>query len=211
MRVTTVVMSATSHQTLRMYAQKRMDTPMGRLLIRASSEGIQAIDWVDLQTARPEAGEAGGGGVGAAGVGEVGEVGEALDLRRRASTWVAQCVDELAEYFTGARIRFDVPVVLVGTAFQTRVWSALAEIPYGETRSYQAIARRIGAGQAVRAVGQANRRNPVAIVIPCHRVIGSNGAMVGYAGSHTGLKERLLEHEGVHPQGYFAAQSVLDV
>jgi methylated-DNA-[protein]-cysteine S-methyltransferase len=103
---------------------------------------------------------------------------------------------ELAEYAAGRRTRFDLPVRLEGTAFQRKVWDALAKIPYGQTRSYQDIAVAIGRPGASRAVGQANHQNPVAPIIPCHRVITSTGMLGGYGGGMD-LKRSLLEHEGV--------------
>lgn len=101
---------------------------------------------------------------------------------------------ELHEYLRGARQQFDLPLDLRGTPFQLSVWEALAEIPYGQTTSYGAIAEQIGRPRAVRAVGQAVGANPVAIVLPCHRVIGSSGNLTGYAGGLP-LKERLLALE----------------
>jgi methylated-DNA-[protein]-cysteine S-methyltransferase len=89
---------------------------------------------------------------------------------------------QLTAYFKGALRRFYVPVAPQGTEFQQRVWAALQEIPYGETVSYGDLARRLGNPKAVRAVGLANGSNPISIIIPCHRVIGSNGALVGYGG-----------------------------
>lgn len=103
---------------------------------------------------------------------------------------------ELAEYAAGRRTQFDLPVRLDGTAFQRKVWDALAKIPYGQTRSYQDIAAAIGQPGASRAVGQANHQNPVAPIIPCHRVITSTGTLGGYGGGMD-LKRSLLEHEGV--------------
>ena len=91
-------------------------------------------------------------------------------------------VAQLHEYFAGERTGFDVALRPAGTSFQRRVWDALSEIPYGETRSYGEIARQIGQPGAARAVGLANARNPVPIIVPCHRVIGANGALTGYAG-----------------------------
>ena len=91
-------------------------------------------------------------------------------------------VEQLTAYFAGELTRFDVNLRLTGTGFQRRVWSALQEIPYGETRSYGELAKRIGEPAAFRAVGLANGRNPVAVIVPCHRVIGSSGALVGYGG-----------------------------
>jgi methylated-DNA-[protein]-cysteine S-methyltransferase len=89
---------------------------------------------------------------------------------------------QLGEYFAGERTAFDLPLRATGTAFEQRVWDELRDIPYGETTSYGAIARRLGHPRAARAVGRANGRNPLAIVVPCHRVIGASGALTGYAG-----------------------------
>jgi len=101
---------------------------------------------------------------------------------------------QLAEYFDGRRRRFKIPLQLRGTPFQMMVWDALLEIPFGVTRSYGELAGRINKRSAVRAVGAAVGRNPVSIIVPCHRVIGSNGSLTGYAG---GLERKLalLEHE----------------
>lgn len=103
---------------------------------------------------------------------------------------------QLQEYFSGERKAFELPFVLYGTPFQKEVWKQLTKIPYGETRSYKEIALAIGASKAVRAIGGANNRNPIPIVIPCHRVIGSNGALVGYGGGLP-IKEYLLALEKV--------------
>jgi methylated-DNA-[protein]-cysteine S-methyltransferase len=89
---------------------------------------------------------------------------------------------QLREYFAGDRTVFDVPLQLDGTPFERSVWSALQEIPYGETTSYGEVARRIGQPTAARAVGLANGRNPIAVIVPCHRVIGANGSLTGYGG-----------------------------
>lgn len=102
---------------------------------------------------------------------------------------------ELGEYFAGARRDFDLPIAEPGTSFQERVWAALREIPYGETRSYGELARAVGDPAAVRAVAQANGRNRIAILVPCHRVIGSDGGLGGYGGG-VWRKKRLLEIEG---------------
>lgn len=101
---------------------------------------------------------------------------------------------ELSAYFAGQLTRFTVPVAPQGTPFQERVWQALLQIPYGETTSYGALARRIGADTAVRAVGAANGANPIAIVVPCHRVIGANGALTGFGGGLP-VKRALLDLE----------------
>lgn len=101
---------------------------------------------------------------------------------------------QLQEYFDGKRKRFDLPLQPKGTDFQQKVWQALQEIPYGAVCSYQDIARVIGNAKACRAVGGANNKNPIAIIIPCHRVIGANGSLVGYGGGLP-LKRKLLELE----------------
>ncbi len=101
---------------------------------------------------------------------------------------------QLKEYFDGKRQLFDVPLRLEGTIFQQLTWNALLEIPYGETRSYKQIAEAIGKPAACRAVGMANNRNPIPILIPCHRVVGANGSLTGYAGG-LDVKMRLLELE----------------
>lgn len=101
---------------------------------------------------------------------------------------------QLDAYFAGTRRRFDLPLAAAGSPFQREVWAALCRIPWGETRSYGDVARELGKPDAVRAVGAANGRNPIAIIVPCHRVIGAGGALTGYAG---GLERKrwLLSHE----------------
>jgi len=101
---------------------------------------------------------------------------------------------QLTEYENGKRKVFELHLHLIGTDFQKQVWNALLEIPYGETRSYQEIAIRIGKPKALRAVGGACNRNPIGIIVPCHRVIGKNGSLTGYAGGLS-YKELLLKHE----------------
>jgi methylated-DNA-[protein]-cysteine S-methyltransferase len=115
-----------------------------------------------------------------------GTVRETPILRRAAK--------QLAEYFAGKRTSFELALAPEGTAFQRRVWDALLEIPFGETTSYGAIAQRIGRPAASRAVGAANGRNPIAIIVPCHRVIGANGALTGFGGGLP-AKTFLLTHE----------------
>jgi methylated-DNA-[protein]-cysteine S-methyltransferase len=105
-----------------------------------------------------------------------------------------EAVDQLNAYFAGERTDFDVELSLTGSAFQRRVWQALMTIPYGETRSYGEIAEQIGASGAARAVGLANGRNPIAIIVPCHRVIGASGSLIGYGGG-LDRKRSLLELE----------------
>ncbi|MCL5948781.1 MAG: methylated-DNA--[protein]-cysteine S-methyltransferase [Actinobacteria bacterium] len=109
-------------------------------------------------------------------------------------------IAQLHDYFAGKRTGFDVALCPAGTSFQQRVWDALCEIPYGETRSYGEIARRIGQPGAARAVGLANARNPIAVIIPCHRVVGANGALTGYAGGLE-TKRVLLDLEQTRQPG----------
>jgi methylated-DNA-[protein]-cysteine S-methyltransferase len=107
-------------------------------------------------------------------------------------------VEQLEAYFDGALRAFDVPLRPSGTTFQQAVWEQLTRIPYGTVASYGAVAERVGKPSASRAVGAANRSNPIAIIVPCHRVIGANGALTGYAGGMW-RKEWLLKHEGYSP------------
>jgi methylated-DNA-[protein]-cysteine S-methyltransferase len=109
---------------------------------------------------------------------------------------LVEAVFQLAAYFRGELREFQLPLDFEGTDFQKRVWRQLLTIPYGQTRSYTQIAQTIGSPNAVRAVGAANGANPIAIVVPCHRVIGASGKLVGYGGGLP-LKKRLLELEGV--------------
>ncbi len=102
--------------------------------------------------------------------------------------------EQLNEYFNGKRREFNLPLKFAGTEFQNKVWQALCEIPFGETRSYKQIAERVGNPKGCRAVGGANNKNPIMIVVPCHRVVGSNGSLVGYAGG-LHIKETLLSIE----------------
>ena len=110
--------------------------------------------------------------------------------------FVRECMTQLEDYFSGKLREFDLPLNPAGTAFQLKVWKALLDIPYGKTISYLELAMTVGDKNSTRAVGSANGKNPIAIIIPCHRVIGHDGKLTGYGG---GLwrKEWLLEHEGV--------------
>jgi len=107
---------------------------------------------------------------------------------------LAEASQQLREYFNGERTEFDIPLSLEGTEFQRRVWAALREIGYGETISYGQLADRIGQPSASRAVGLANGRNPIGIIVPCHRVVGSDGSLTGYGGGIE-RKRYLLSHE----------------
>ena len=115
-------------------------------------------------------------------------------LDRRASQFFEKLAIQLSEYFAGTRRQFNLNLCPVGTEFQRSVWSALQKIPFGKTRSYTEQAAAIGRPDAVRAVGAANGKNPISIVIPCHRVIGADGSLTGFAGG-LDVKRFLLEHE----------------
>jgi methylated-DNA-[protein]-cysteine S-methyltransferase len=112
---------------------------------------------------------------------------------------IREALRQLEAYFAGERAVFDLPLDMSGTTFQKRVWQALLEIPYGATCSYLELATVVGNPAAVRAVGAANGRNPIAIVVPCHRVIGANGKLVGYGGGLP-MKQMLLELEKDHAE-----------
>jgi methylated-DNA-[protein]-cysteine S-methyltransferase len=117
------------------------------------------------------------------------------EIPRRETPVLALAARQLTEYFAGNRRVFDLPLAPVGTAFQRLVWTALLSISYGETRSYGEVARAIGRPRASRAVGAANAKNPIAIIVPCHRVIGASRELTGYAGGMA-MKRWLLDHEG---------------
>ena len=143
-----------------------VSSPIGELTIRSDGEGICALEF------------------------------GARDARRDGTPLLMQAEAELAEYFAGRRRAFSVPLCMRGTEFQLKVWRALGEIPYGETATYAEIAGRIGNPSACRAVGMANNRNPLPIFVPCHRVIGADGSLTGYAGG-LDAKRALLELEGI--------------
>ncbi|MGV4320621.1 methylated-DNA--[protein]-cysteine S-methyltransferase [Bacillus mojavensis] len=113
------------------------------------------------------------------------------------TAFLAEAKKQLHEYFAGERRTFSLPLSQKGTPFQQKVWEALAMIPYGESRSYADIAVAVGSPKAVRAVGQANKRNDLPIFVPCHRVIGKNSTLTGYAGSKTDIKAYLLSIEQI--------------
>jgi len=147
-----------------------MESPVGRLLLAADEKGLRKL----LFGGKPEPGWR--------------EDPEAL----------SETVRQLRAYFAGELHDFDLPLAPEGTPFQLRVWRELRNIPYGQTISYGELARRIGSPNSSRAVGLANGANPISIVVPCHRVIGSNGKLTGYGGGIEN-KERLLALEKEHP------------
>ena len=124
------------------------------------------------------------------GLNKVNEKGQNIGL----SSLLNEVKKELDEYFKGERKTFDIPYTLKGTPFQMKVWEALSKIPYGEVVSYKYIAEKVGCPKGFRAVGMANNRNPISIIIPCHRVIGINGSLVGYGGG-IDTKKYLLDLE----------------
>ena len=156
------------------YVGKVMDSPVGTLTLVASADGLAAVLW---ENDRP------------------GRVRLSVQATDDGHPHLVEAERQLREYFAGRRKVFTMTLDVAGTAFQREVWSALLEIPFGETRSYRQIAERIGRPTAVRAVGAANRRNPVSIVAPCHRVIGSGGALTGFAAG-LAVKAQLLRLEG---------------
>lgn len=151
------------------------ESPIGPIYVVADEMGVRKVamteeEWIEY-------------------VAELGDIQQDHGLCRIA-------VRQLEEYFKGERREFDLPLSIEGTEFRKRVWKELQGIPYGEVRSYADIAQGIGKPKGSRAVGQANRANPLPILIPCHRVIGKNGDLVGYAGTRTDIKSVLLRLEG---------------
>ena len=118
-------------------------------------------------------------------------------IEKNETPLLKEAIKQLNEYLDGKSISFDLPLDIKGTEFQKKVWNTLKEIPFGETRSYGDIAKAIGNKKASRAVGMANNKNPIVIIVPCHRVIGADGKLVGYAGG-IDIKERLLNLEKIH-------------
>jgi len=123
-----------------------------------------------------------------------------LSFTKPKSPVIKNCIKQLDEYFSGKRFEFTIPIAQVGTDFQQTVWTALCNIPYGKTISYLELSKRIGNVKAIRAVGTANGNNSICIIVPCHRVIGSNGDLVGYGGD-LWRKKWLLEHEAKYAHG----------
>jgi methylated-DNA-[protein]-cysteine S-methyltransferase len=154
---------------------RRHDSPVGELMLVASAAGLTAILWPNDNPRRVPL----------------------PPLTTGASTVLDQTARQLDEWFAARRTTFDLPLDLHGTPFQLNAWRALAEIPFGSTRSYGEQAAAVGRPTAARAIGAANGRNPLSIVLPCHRVIGSNGALTGFAGGIE-TKRWLLDFECKH-------------
>lgn len=157
-----------------------MNSPVGLLLLAATEKGLYRVQF-----------------------------GPSLPTPGHDEVWIeddrklALCETELQEYFRGELREFSLPLDLHGTPFQIRCWEALCTIPYGATCSYATIAEKAGSPSAFRAVGQANHNNPVAIIVPCHRVIGANGTLTGYGGGLS-VKEKLLQLEAGEVQTFFS-------
>jgi methylated-DNA-[protein]-cysteine S-methyltransferase len=153
----------------------RFESPLGRVMAVADDEGITHVDFIDAKYARRI---------------------EPDWIEDPLAPALSDCVRQLGEYYEGKRKTFELPLAPRGTAFQRRVWDEIARVPYGETITYGELARRAGAPGHARAAGAATGRNPVGVVIPCHRIVGADGSLTGYAG---GLerKRELLEIEGV--------------
>jgi methylated-DNA-[protein]-cysteine S-methyltransferase len=162
--------------------RRSFDSPIGEITVCCSDQGVREVTL--------GRGQRTGDGANPSDA----EALEANGQRAPGARWARRAAQQLQEYLRGQRKEFTLPLDLKGTRFQRNVWNALCEVPYGETRSYGEIARHIGNGKAARAVGMANHANPVAIVVPCHRVIASDGSLGGYAGG-VRLKSRLLRLE----------------
>ena len=156
---------------------RHIDSPVGRLTLAASDAGLHAIEFPGDSYLLPR-----------------------RDWREGDHPLLARAQAQLDEYFTGSRKRFDLPLAPQGTPFQRQVWFALATIPYGQTRSYAQIAAQLQRPTATRAVGAANGRNPLPIVLPCHRVIGNDGSLTGFGGGLP-TKAALLRLEGIDADG----------
>ncbi|SFM87332.1 methylated-DNA-[protein]-cysteine S-methyltransferase [Izhakiella capsodis] len=157
------------------YYRKTTLTPVGELELIASDKGLSAILWEHERAIRLK---------------------RTPIVNRPEHPVLLQTARQLEEYFAGERRIFDLPLDLIGSDFQKKVWAALLTIPFGETRSYAVIAAQIGRPAAVRAVGSANHQNPLSVVVPCHRVIGRNGQLTGYAGGLE-VKALLLNLESI--------------
>ncbi len=143
-----------------------LESPLGLIAVSATAQGITEVAFCQQEALPPEP-----------------------------NRWTDDAKQQLAAYFAKALTQFDLPLAAKGTVFQQQVWQALMAIPFGQTTSYGYIAKHLANPKAMRAVGMANSKNPIAIIVPCHRVIGANGTLTGYAG---GLEKKawLLAHEG---------------
>ena len=167
-------MSRTYRPSPKRHVYKRVDSPVGALTLVATNQGLAAILWPGDPPSR---------------------VRLNIEAEEPDHPMLLEAERQLEEYFARRRTKFELTLDLSGTPFQRRVWMALLTIPFGETRTYAQIARQIGSPSAARAVGAATGRKPVSVVAPCHRVVGSRGALTGFAGGLE-VKARLLALEG---------------
>ena len=163
-----------NRDTAKVYAHTLIDSPVGALTLIASNTGLAAILWENDDPLR---------------------VRLPRNHAQPNHPILRETQTQLGEYFAAKRTRFDLPLDFHGTEFQKSVWHALLQIPYGETRTYGQLARQLGNPNAMRAVGAANGKNPISIVAPCHRVIGADGSLTGFAGG-LAAKAYLLRLEG---------------
>lgn len=155
-------------------AKYMYSSPIGELLIVADKQSITHIRYIDETEVKP--------------------------VQTHSSSVIKKCINQLNRYFDGTLKVFDLPLNPEGTDFQKQVWNQLIQIPYGKMISYMQLSMQIGNPKAIRAVGTANGSNPIPIIIPCHRVIGSNGTLTGYSGG-IWRKKWLIEHEAMHESG----------
>ena len=156
------------------------DSPIGKLVIRASEEHVLSLLFL-VSKKRPFP-------------------AEIIFEEQEKSILLSSCIQQLTEYFEGRRYSFDLPLQQEGSPFRQKIWRALQDIPYGSTISYLELSKRTGDVKAIRAVGTTNGANNISIIVPCHRVIGSNGSLTGYGGD-LWRKQWLLEHENKHKHG----------
>jgi O-6-methylguanine DNA methyltransferase len=158
-------------------------SPVGLLFIARTPRGLRHLEFMDRRSLKRAI--------------------AAHESEHPGAEWVASLlelkpvVEQLESYFNGGLLEFEIPLDLAGSDFQLKVWTALRSIPFGETRTYGQIAAAVGQPRATRAVGLANNQNPIAVVVPCHRVIGADGSLTGYGGGMP-KKRWLLEHEATH-------------
>jgi O-6-methylguanine DNA methyltransferase len=158
-------------------------SPIGLLFIARTPRGLRHLEYMDRRSLKRAI--------------------AAHEAEHPGAEWVASLlelkpvVEQLESYFNGGLLEFEIPLDLAGSEFQLKVWNVLRSIPYGETRTYGQIAASVGQPRATRAVGLANNQNPIAVVVPCHRVIGADGSLTGYGGGMP-KKRWLLEHEATH-------------
>ena len=170
------------------FAYKTIDSPVGKLKLVASDKGLVAVLWENAKPARVRLSEL---------------------IKRETHPILIEIERQLGEYFAGKRRSFSVALDMRGTSFQRNVWEALLAIPFGETRTYGELAKQVGSPQAARAVGAATGRNPISIIVPCHRLIGSTGKLTGFAGGLE-TKARLLGLEQEKTIGAYATSCKSD-